>query len=89
MDHDAPYRLSTMELLASRYTLLCKLGLILNQNDDVDALAESALEKMSGILDFERCSIALVIPGEKRYSIKTHYERRNDVMIVNIFDLDL
>jgi len=78
-----------MELLASRYTLLCKLGLILNQNSDVDALAESALEKMSGILEFERCSIALVLDDGLGYSVKTQYERRADVMIADLPRLSL
>jgi signal transduction histidine kinase len=78
-----------MELLASRYTLLCKLGLILNQNNDMEAVAESALEKMSGILDFERCSIALIDRDAKYYNIKTQFELRPDVMIADLKKVEL
>ena len=57
---DAPNEFSALVLMASRYRLLWEMARLLSRKTDARELASVVVDKMAGIVEFERCSIATI-----------------------------
>lgn len=66
-------------MMASRYKLLCDMARLLNRETDIRQLADTVIEKMTGILDFSRCNVAIVNPDGRSYSLRSQFEKREAV----------
>ena len=74
---------------AARYALLSEVVLLIAKTTDIQQLQQQLINSMKWVLDFERCTLALLNPDQSSYSLRTLLETRPGVPIVDTPDLPL
>ena len=64
---------------AARYALLSEVVLLIAESSDVERLLSGAIGKIKWVLDFERCTLALVNEDGQHYRLDTLLETRRDI----------
>jgi signal transduction histidine kinase/DNA-binding response OmpR family regulator/HPt (histidine-containing phosphotransfer) domain-containing protein/PAS domain-containing protein len=64
---------------AARYALLSEIVLLISQTADLQRLLKQLVGKIKGVLDFERCTLALLDDGAQTYELQTLLETRQGV----------
>ncbi len=64
---------------SARFALLSEVVLLIAKSSDLDRLLKGAINKIKWVIDFERCTLALVNKDGKTYSLQTLLETRRDV----------
>ena len=86
---DGPNEFSALQLMAGRYRMLCDMALLLSRESDVERLADSVLDKITGLLDFDRCSVAILASSGHAYHLRTQSERREGLGLVDLPDVSI
>jgi signal transduction histidine kinase/DNA-binding response OmpR family regulator len=68
---------------AARYALLSEVVLLIAKSSDLNRLLSGAINKVKWVIDFERCTLALLNDDEATYRLQTLLEVRRDVAPVN------
>jgi signal transduction histidine kinase/DNA-binding response OmpR family regulator/HPt (histidine-containing phosphotransfer) domain-containing protein/PAS domain-containing protein len=77
------------QMQMARYSLLSEVVLVIAQTSDLNEMLHGALSKMKWVLDFDRCTLALVNADENSYDLQTLIETRRGVPAVKISNLAL
>ena len=64
---------------ATRYSMLSQVVLLISGMTELGSLLDRAIEKIKGVLDFERCTIALATAGGRTFDLDTLLETRPGV----------
>ena len=64
---------------SARFALMSEVVLLIAKSSDLDGLLKGAINKVKWVIDFERCTLALVNSGGASYSLRTLMESRRDV----------
>jgi PAS domain S-box-containing protein len=70
---------STWQAQAARYALLSEVVLLIAKTSELDPLLNAVMNKMKWVIEFQRCSLALVNENEKTYDIRVLLETRRGV----------
>ncbi|MBW8056173.1 MAG: GAF domain-containing protein, partial [Nitrospira sp.] len=63
---------------AARLALLSEVVLLIAKTPDLDRLLSGAINKLKWVIDFERCTLALVNSDDTEYQLRTLMETRRD-----------
>jgi signal transduction histidine kinase/DNA-binding response OmpR family regulator/HPt (histidine-containing phosphotransfer) domain-containing protein len=69
----------TQQIQAARYGLLSEAVLLIAQTADLPQLLKQFVGKVRWVLDFERCTLALLEGGGQTYQLQTLLEKRDSV----------
>ncbi len=69
----------TGQIQAARYGLLSEVVLLIAQTSDLQRLLKAAINKVKWVLDFERCTLALLNSDGQTYQLQTLLETRRHV----------
>ena len=69
----------TGQIQAARYGLLSEVVLLIAQTSDLQRLLKGAINKVKWVLDFERCTLALLNGDGQTYQLQTLLETRRNV----------
>jgi signal transduction histidine kinase/DNA-binding response OmpR family regulator len=69
----------TSQIQAARYGLLSEVVLLIAQTSDLQRLLKGAINKVKWVLDFERCTLALLNSDGESYHLQTLLETRRNV----------
>jgi signal transduction histidine kinase/DNA-binding response OmpR family regulator/HPt (histidine-containing phosphotransfer) domain-containing protein/PAS domain-containing protein len=69
----------TSQIQAARYGLLSEVVLLIAQTSDLQRLLKGAINKVKWVLDFERCTLALLNSDGQTYQLQTLLETRRSV----------
>ena len=64
---------------SARFALLSEVVLLIAKSSDLDGLLKGAINKVKWVIDFERCTLALVNSDGVSYSLRTLMESRRGV----------
>ncbi len=64
---------------SARFALMSEVVLLIAKSSDLDRLLSGAVNKVKWVIDFERCTLALVNPDGETYSLRTLLETRRGV----------
>jgi signal transduction histidine kinase/CheY-like chemotaxis protein len=64
---------------AARYALLSEVVLLIAKTSDFERLLKGAINKIKWVLDFDRCTLALIDGDGESYSLRTLLEARREV----------
>jgi signal transduction histidine kinase/CheY-like chemotaxis protein/HPt (histidine-containing phosphotransfer) domain-containing protein len=67
------------QIQAARYGLLSEVVLLIAQTPDLDQLLKRLIGKLKWVLDFDRCTLALLDQDGQTYHLQTLFETRRDV----------
>ena len=67
------------KIQAARFALLSEVVLLIAKTPDLDRLLTGAINKLKWVIDFERCTLALLDNDEAAYELRTLMETRRDV----------
>lgn len=73
----------------TRYGLLSEALLLIAETPDLDRLLSGATNKLKWVLDFERCTLALIKQDGESFSLRTLLETRRNVAKIDAPDLPL
>ena len=73
----------------TRYGLLSEAVLLIAQTPDLERLLTGATNKLKWVLDFERCTLALINEDGASFTLRTLLETRRDVAKVNLSKVPL
>ncbi len=76
-----------VQIQATRYALLSEVVLMMSKMTDLQKLLQQLVSKVKWVIDFNRCTVALINPDKTTYNIQTLLEtRRNlpDIQTENI-----
>src|SRR5512142_654893 len=68
-----------VQIQAARYGLLSEVVLLIAQTPDLDLLLKRLIGKLKWVLDFDRCTLALLDEDAQTYQLSTLFETRRDV----------
>ncbi|NJN55974.1 MAG: hypothetical protein HC804_15225 [Anaerolineae bacterium] len=71
------------QIQAARYGLLSEIVLLIAQSTSLQRLLTGVVNKVKWVLDFERCTLALVNEDGQTYRLETLLETRRPVAKVN------
>ncbi|MEO0561482.1 MAG: ATP-binding protein [Chloroflexota bacterium] len=63
---------------AARYSLLSEVVLLLSRTEDLNQLLKKSINKVKWVIDFERCTLALINPDQQTFELRTLLETRRD-----------
>ena len=69
---------------AARYSLLSEIVLLLAETEDLDKLLSRATNKVKWVIDFTRCTLALVNPDGQSFNLSTLLETNRKIPKVNL-----
>ena len=69
----------TAQIQATRYGLLSEVVLMMSKTADIQVLLKQLIGKLKWVIDFNRCTIALVDGGKTTYHVQVLLETRRDV----------
>ncbi len=67
------------KIQAARFAMLSEVVLLIAKTPDLDRLLTGAINKLKWVIDFERCTLALLDGDEATYELRTLMETRRDV----------
>jgi len=73
----------------ARFALLSEVVLLIAKTPDLDQLLDGAINKLKWVIDFERCSLALLNTDAESYDLRTLMEARRDVEKTDAGDVPL
>jgi len=73
----------------ARFALLSEVVLLIAKTPDLDQLLAGAINKLKWVIDFERCSLALLNMDSESYDLRTLMEARRDVETIEVRDVAL
>jgi signal transduction histidine kinase/DNA-binding response OmpR family regulator/HPt (histidine-containing phosphotransfer) domain-containing protein len=79
----------TRQFQAARYALLSEVVLLIAKTTDIQQLQRKLINSMKWVLDFERCTLALLNSDGSSYSLRTLLESRPGVPQVDELALSL
>ncbi|HEX9115076.1 MAG TPA: GAF domain-containing protein, partial [Anaerolineae bacterium] len=79
----------TAQMQAARFGLLSEVVLLIAQIPDLDQLLTRLIGKLKWVLDFDRCTLALLNEDGQTYRLRTLFEVRQSVPPVNLPALSL
>ncbi len=74
---------------AARYALLSEVVLLIAKTTDIQQLQQQLINSLKWVLDFERCTLALLNHDQSSYSLRTLLETRPGIPGVDEPDLPL
>lgn len=77
----------TRQFQAARYALLSEVVLLIAKTTDIQQLQEQLINSMKWVLDFERCTLALLNHDQSSYTLRTLLETRSGIPGVDKPDL--
>jgi signal transduction histidine kinase/DNA-binding response OmpR family regulator len=78
-DHD--------QIQAARYGTLSEIVLLTAKTADLQPLLGQLVNKVKWVLDFERCTLALIDDDEQHYRLQTLLETRREVATITVDDV--
>ncbi len=72
------------QIQAARYGMLSEVVLLMAKTADLQRLLKQLINKVKWVLDFDRCTLALMNEDEASYSLQTLLETRRDVPHVTL-----
>jgi len=69
----------TQQIQAARYGLLSEVVLLIAQTTDLPQLLRQFVGKVKWVLDFERCTLALLSSDRQSYQLQTLLEKRDSI----------
>ncbi len=75
-------RAEAWQAQAARYALLSEVVLLIAKTSDFERLLSGAINKIKWVLDFDRCTLALLNSDGESYSLRTLLEARREVAAV-------
>ena len=79
MADEAADQITTLKGQLTRYGLLSEALLQIAETADLERLLTGAINKLKWVLDFQRCTLALIDDDGTSYSLRTLLETRRDV----------
>jgi GAF domain-containing protein len=79
----------TRQFQAARYALLSEVVLLIAKTTDIQQLQQQLINSMKWVLDFERCTLALLDSDQSSYHLRTLFEARPSVPRVDVPVLSL
>jgi signal transduction histidine kinase/CheY-like chemotaxis protein/HPt (histidine-containing phosphotransfer) domain-containing protein len=73
----------SVEIQAARYGMLSEVVLLMAKNAELDNLLRQLVNKVKWVLDFHRCTFALINHDGETYDLQTLLETRSDVAPVH------
>ncbi len=67
------------QIQAARYAILSEIVLLIAKSADLQRLLKQTINKIKWVLDYDRCTVALINEGEESYRLQTILETRRDV----------
>ncbi|MBE2220034.1 MAG: GAF domain-containing protein [Anaerolineae bacterium] len=77
------------QIQATRYGMLSEVVLLMAKTDDLQRLLKQLINKVKWVLDFDRCTLALMNEDGASYSLQTLLETRRDVPHVTLDSVPL
>jgi GAF domain-containing protein len=71
--------LESERLQAARYAMLSEVVLLISETADFQSLLKRFIGKVKWVLDFDRCTLALLNNDTQTYELQTLFETRRDV----------
>jgi signal transduction histidine kinase/CheY-like chemotaxis protein/HPt (histidine-containing phosphotransfer) domain-containing protein/PAS domain-containing protein len=72
-----------VQIQAARYGMLSEIVLLMAKTDDLENLLKPLVNKIKWVLDFDRCTFALINTDGEHYQLRTLLETRRDAPLVN------
>jgi signal transduction histidine kinase/CheY-like chemotaxis protein/PAS domain-containing protein len=69
----------TTQMQAARYGLLSEIVLLISRTTDYQELLAQLVGKVKWVLDFDRCTLALLSDDGQSYALQTLFETRRDI----------
>ncbi len=63
----------------ARYGMLSEIVLLISETEDLEQLLDQLIGKVKWVLDFNRCTLALLNSDEQTYQLRTLFETRRDI----------
>ena len=73
----------------ARFALLSEVVLLIAKTPDLDQLLTGTINKLKWVIDFERCSLALLNADDESYDLRILMETRRDVPQSDLVDVPL
>ncbi len=83
MADDAAEQIKALKGQLTRYGLLSEAVLLIAETPDLERLLTGAINKLKWVLDFQRCTLALINEDGASFALRTLLEARRDVAKVN------
>ena len=77
------------QIQAARYGMLSEVVLLISETPDVQQLIEQLIQKVKWVLDFNRCTLALLNEGGDTYRLQALLETRRKIPNVDQSEIPL
>ncbi len=86
---DAPFDFSALQMMGSRYALLTEIARLLIRAKEPDTLVDMVIKKLTGLMEFERCSFSELDAGGVTYRMRTLFESRATFGVEDFYDVPI